>query len=301
MNKLMKKILLSVAIFLLLGAGGLYARHKIAETNSIGKEYAAKFAADEAGFKIEEVIVKTVDFKNDDGRYIYHVELEKNNKTYEYELLASNGNIVSRGQDAKVDVASLDKEDGKQEVSKKTKTESKQTDVVNKEINAEKKEKTNKNKITSNNKKASTTEKKVDKKKSKKPDDKIANNSEKKPVEKTSKKTVENSKPKASKADTTNTQESRTKTTEKSSSKQSDSTTTKKTSTVYIGSEAAKNISLKHAGISKDRAIFSKAKLEEDDGVMYYEVEFSSGNNEYEYDIAAKTGKIIDYEWDNDD
>lgn len=64
----------------------------------------------------------------------------------------------------------------------------------------------------------------------------------------------------------------------------------------YIGVSKAKNIALKHAGISKSKASFFDAKLDTEDGIRVYEVEFVSGNDEYEYEINAVTGEILKYD-----
>ncbi|MBS6629152.1 MAG: PepSY domain-containing protein [Clostridiales bacterium] len=62
----------------------------------------------------------------------------------------------------------------------------------------------------------------------------------------------------------------------------------------YIGVDKAKSIALKDSGVSASNASFVKAKLEEDDGIYVYEIEFYSGGMEYDYEIDAKTGKILD-------
>lgn len=64
--------------------------------------------------------------------------------------------------------------------------------------------------------------------------------------------------------------------------------------------EQAKEIALNHAGLTADAAYFEKAKLDYDDGIQIYEVEFKSGKAEYDYEIDAVTGAIWDYEWDYD-
>ncbi len=64
--------------------------------------------------------------------------------------------------------------------------------------------------------------------------------------------------------------------------------------------EQAKEIALNHAGLTADAVYFEKAKLDQDGGMQIYEVEFKSGNAEYEYEIDAVTGAVRDYEWDYD-
>lgn len=67
----------------------------------------------------------------------------------------------------------------------------------------------------------------------------------------------------------------------------------------YIGVEKAKSIALKDAGISN--ATFVKAKLDTEDGVKVYDVEFYKNNVEYSYEIDAKTGKIVEKDVEMED
>lgn len=66
-------------------------------------------------------------------------------------------------------------------------------------------------------------------------------------------------------------------------------------SSSYIGTDRAKAIALEHAGISSSDAVFTKAKLDTDDGIRTYEIEFVSGDREYEYEINASTGELLDF------
>ena len=66
----------------------------------------------------------------------------------------------------------------------------------------------------------------------------------------------------------------------------------------YIGEARAKEIALSRAGVSADNASFVKCKLDIDDGRAVYEIEFRSGWVEYEAEIDAHTGAIVD--WDID-
>ena len=64
----------------------------------------------------------------------------------------------------------------------------------------------------------------------------------------------------------------------------------------YIGEEKAKEIALNHANVTN----INNYKIELDfDDVMVYEIEFKANNKEYEYEINALTGEIIQYEIDD--
>lgn len=60
----------------------------------------------------------------------------------------------------------------------------------------------------------------------------------------------------------------------------------------YISADRAKEIALADAGVQAADAVFLRAQLDWDDGRAEYEVEFYSGNVEYDYDIDAVTGTI---------
>ena len=64
-------------------------------------------------------------------------------------------------------------------------------------------------------------------------------------------------------------------------------------SSSYITQSRAKKIALADAGVKAANAVFLKASLDWDDGRAQYEVEFYSGNTEYDYDIDALTGAIL--------
>ena len=64
----------------------------------------------------------------------------------------------------------------------------------------------------------------------------------------------------------------------------------------YIGVEKAKAIALKDAKVSD--VTFVKVKLDTEDGVKVYDVEFYKGNVEYDYEIDAITGQIREKDLD---
>lgn len=64
-----------------------------------------------------------------------------------------------------------------------------------------------------------------------------------------------------------------------------------------IGVEAAKSAALRHAGVAQ--ATFTKAKLDYEDGVQVYEIEFvTSDGREYEYEVLAADGGVLGWSVD---
>ena len=68
-----------------------------------------------------------------------------------------------------------------------------------------------------------------------------------------------------------------------------------------IGEDAALEIALKDAGLTKDAVDYSNSHLDYDDGRTEYEVEFRQGNTEYDYTIEAYTGDILERSSEVDD
>ena len=68
----------------------------------------------------------------------------------------------------------------------------------------------------------------------------------------------------------------------------------------FISAEAAKAAALSHAGVSTAQVREMECKLDEDDGIDVYEIEFKSAQMEYEYEIDAYTGAILKAEQDWD-
>ncbi len=58
----------------------------------------------------------------------------------------------------------------------------------------------------------------------------------------------------------------------------------------------AGEIAFEHAKVSRGEAVDYRSKLENEDGVWVYEIEFRVGKTEYEYEIDAETGRIISAE-----
>ena len=67
----------------------------------------------------------------------------------------------------------------------------------------------------------------------------------------------------------------------------------------YIGKDKALEIALSDAGVSS--VTWSEVEMDYDDGFMTYEVEFTYNNREYDYEINATTGDILESNREYDD
>lgn len=66
-----------------------------------------------------------------------------------------------------------------------------------------------------------------------------------------------------------------------------------------LSKSKAQSIALADAGVSSSAAKFIRVELDRDDGTRVYEIEFTAGDLEYEYEINAATGKIRDRDVDS--
>ena len=68
----------------------------------------------------------------------------------------------------------------------------------------------------------------------------------------------------------------------------------------FIGIDTAKNIALGHAKLAETDIRGLEVELDREDGIIIYEVEFKYKGLEYEYEINATTGEIMDWEIEKD-
>ena len=68
----------------------------------------------------------------------------------------------------------------------------------------------------------------------------------------------------------------------------------------YIGETKAEDIALNHAQLTRNAVKYIKNELDEEHGRWKYEIQFKNANNQYEYEINAYTGEIIDYSIERD-
>ena len=68
-----------------------------------------------------------------------------------------------------------------------------------------------------------------------------------------------------------------------------------------IGHAKAKSIALNHADVDVNTVYDMNIEMDTENGAIVYEVEFKSGNKEYDYEIDAATGAILKHEAEVDD
>ena len=85
------------------------------------------------------------------------------------------------------------------------------------------------------------------------------------------------------------------------SSNNSSSSSNTSQSTSSITADQAKQIALNHASLSADQISGYEVERDSENGIVVYEIDFRSGNYEYEYEINGTTGAIIKSKKDIDD
>ena len=85
------------------------------------------------------------------------------------------------------------------------------------------------------------------------------------------------------------------------SSNNSPSSSNTSQSTSSITADQAKQIALNHASLSADQISGYEVERDSENGIVVYEIDFRSGNYEYEYEINGTTGAIIKSKKDIDD
>ncbi len=66
----------------------------------------------------------------------------------------------------------------------------------------------------------------------------------------------------------------------------------------YIGEVEAKTLALAHANVNEDQIQNVYCELDYDDGIAIYDVEFTYDEKNFDFQINAKTGEIMEYDYD---
>lgn len=63
-----------------------------------------------------------------------------------------------------------------------------------------------------------------------------------------------------------------------------------------ISLDEAKSIALTKVNLTADQVVFTETSFEYDDGIAVYQIDFWAGNMEYEFEINAANGTILEYD-----
>lgn len=285
----------AVCVVLLIGAivfGSIQASAGINENKTIGMDKGVNVALSDAGFKAEEVSNLNAHYDTEDGTSVYEVSFTANNFKYEYVVKASNGQIIEADREAVKGSASSEKtttEDSKENTNPSNTNTTSSSGITLKEA----KNIALKHAGVSSSK-ATFVKAETD----------YEDGIQVYEIEFYSGNTEYDYEIKVSNGEILSFDKDIENYTIPStgSGSGSGSGSSSTPSSNYIGVDKAKSIALKDAGLSSSSVTFTKAKLDREDGVRVYEIEFFSSDKEYEYEINATSGKIRDKDVEfNDD
>ena len=276
-------ILLVLAAVMTFGGGIAYATGQLAQSSALSEEAAQNFAFIDAGITPEDAEVMRTEFEFEKGTFVYEIEFTADNIRYEYTVDSSNGIILEK------ESVTISRENATQDASAEVITVDRA-----KEIALEK---------------AGLTESDVTFTKAKQKKDngiqiyeiEFRAGSEAKYEYDIDAVSGEILKAEYKAAAPVAEDESKGKD-QKGSGDDAAAAGEKQTEMISI--DEAKAIALEKAGLSAEDVTFKKAKLEHDDGEVTFEIKFYiKGQKEYEYEIDAYSGTILEEEiekWDND-
>lgn len=284
-----------------IGAGAAYAGSVVSRNNLISQDAAENFAIVDANVSRDNVSSLHSHLERDQGKYVYDVEFHVGDIEYEYEILAQDGSILEKRIDneARNNGTLSNTFSGQRDLSSsgenaKGKTEDQNVPSEGSSGIVERSDQDSSSGIVESSDQDSSSG--IVEGADQGASDETASSDHGR-AENALSKTEQTDDSQKADASVTNHQEKDTV---------SGELTKKKTAAGdYIGVERAKQIALDDAGFSENEVIFSTAKFEKDDDdddeAPEYEIEFFKGNVEYEYDIDALTGKILDFSSEIDD
>lgn len=290
MTKKKKIIIIAVSVavaVIAVSAGSIAYGYDVVKKNSIGTENAVKTALSDAGISEENAIVTKSKMSFDDGRFVYDVEFLADGMEYDYEIKASDGTVIKKEKDVDKSgrtsantssTASQQQVGNIEETTAQATTQQPQTQAGDISLDEAKNIAFKNAGVNADG--VTVTKAILDY------DDGVTvydiefyNSSNKFDYEISTKGEIISFDKDSMKAEANN--------------------ISQEVTAKYIGIDKAKSLALSNAGIKSSDATFTKAKLEKDNGVWQYEVEFVSGTTEYEYEIDAVSGKIISNDVDS--
>ncbi len=267
-------ICLIVAAVAIISTGTVFAVNTIAESNAIDKTTARNYALADAGIAPEDANFIKTDFCFEDGQFVYEVKFTANGKDYEYIIKSDDGTIISKDVEiSDKKTTSVETADAENSQTKDSITLENAKEKALKDAGLSASEVTfKKTKLDNDDGEliydidfcTSTLEYEYE-------IDSITGDIISKSTEKINNKNNNDNQS----SENTNTSQA----TENSN---------------LISANLAKEKALKDAGLSASEVTFTKVKLDKDDGIYVYEIDFQTSTTEYDYEINGKTGAIIE-------
>lgn len=275
-----KKAALSIvcilAVLLCLGTGTVYAADAVAKSTAIGAENAQNFAFADAGIDPAAAKIVRTEFGFEHGQFVYEVEFVADGTEYEYWIKSSDGTVVKK----EIEIVT---QDGAHKVATAeiTADEAKEIALADAGLTVSE---------------VTFTEEKLDLDDGTSVYELKFYTSEKKYEYEINANTgaVFSKSTEAIAAQNSQTQQQTNSPTATTAAKSPSAQSNNASSPSQIGVEAAKNKALADAGLSASSVTFTKAKLDYDDRIAVYDIEFYTSTHEYEYEINASTGAVHD-------
>ncbi|MCD7857996.1 MAG: PepSY domain-containing protein, partial [Clostridiales bacterium] len=260
----MKAVISSVCALGILagvGTGTAYAASAIAENTSIGAENAQNFAFADAGVDPAEATLTRTEFDFEQGQFVYEVEFTAGGTEYEYWIKSSDGTVVKK----EVELVSLEASTAIAEAARITLDEARAAALTDAGLTEAE---------------VTFTQGKLD------TDDGVAVYD----IEfYTDAYEYEYELYAATGAVYSKSKETRTV------AEAAADTTAEPTETAdQLTLDEAKAVALADAEAAGADVTYTKTKLDTDDGVAVYDIEFYTATQEYEYEINAATGAVVD-------
>ena len=259
------RIMILILTIAAIAGGTAYAASAVSKNNLLETEAAEEFARLDAGVKQEDINVTQTELRKKNGKFVYNITFRIKNTLYQYEISADDGTILAK---------EIENED-------QTLTSEDDTDhMPDLAAGTDQNTAANQSPVT-DQPPVTVTE---DAPETAKPDDVTVSDG-----------TLDADKHALTDADVTTAAEN-------AQTSETNSQGQKTKSQNYINVDQARRIALEHAGFTENEVRFTKAMFENDDedGVEF-EIEFYVGNVEYDYDINAMTGEILDFSSEVDD
>ena len=294
------KIMAGLLLVAALAAGTAYAASSVAHNGLLDQQEAEDFVLMDADVKAEEVSSLRTRLEKQDGVYVYDIEFYVGSTEYEYEIRAEDGMILEKEKDdisqkveadtaaGRTDEADPKGDPGNGELTSETADHNEETASGTQARNGG--NNTSENQARTGGDITSETQARTGGDTSSETQARTGGDTSSETQARNGGNT-----PQPAKEQPGQSSDSSPSVTTTAVDKEEPAADQK-----YISVDRAKQIALEDAGLKAEDVKFTAAKFEDDKSRKEYDIEFYFGNLEYEYEIDAMTGRILDSEVEKD-